>query len=695
MRRRRSCVLLAACVRRTSQRSFARKYSVGLAENDLMLPGLDSGPVRSRARVAPLFVRTCVAVWLGAALAAAQSEPDDLSRYKKLSLDQLMQVEVTTASKTPEPIGRSASAVQVISRDDIRRSGATNLPEALRLAPNLQVAQVNASQWAISARGFNNVLANKLLVLIDGRSVYGPLFSGVFWDVQDVLLEDVDRIEVVSGPGGTLWGANAVNGVINIITRHGEQTQGALLEVGLGSELRSFANARFGGSVSPTINYRVYGKAFARDETLSTHAGAAHDSWSLGQVGWRADWQLAEGSALVLQGDLYDGQPDPDGVGPIDVSGGNGLARWTRTFSETSELQIQAYYDHTRRSGGLSDDTETYDFDAQHRWRIGDRNEIVWGLGYRVIDDELDNVPGFGIFPEHERLALYSGFVQDEITILPERLMLTLGSKVERNDYTGYEIQPSARVSWFPSARQTVWAAVSRAQRTPSRLERGFSTSIFGIVLLQGTKRFESEDLRAHELGWRLQPSERLSLSVATYYNKYDHLRSADRATGGFPFPITLENGVRGISYGLEVSAVYDAASWWRLRGGYTTLRKRLTVKNGRIDQNRAKAEYKDPGHSLLIQSSMDLTERTELNAVLRYAGKLSDVQGDQSNPPDIHVPSVLQIDLCVIYKLSENLELALVGQNLLERRHREFVPDGPEARDIERGVYGRVTWRH
>jgi iron complex outermembrane recepter protein len=502
---------------------------------------------------------------------------------------------------------------------------------------------------------------------------------------------------VVSGPGGALWGANAVNGVINIITRSAADTTGTFVEVGVGSEVRSFASARFGGALSKDFQYRVYGKAFARDDTLRVHGGEAHDAWSLGQGGWRADWRLDEGSALVLQGDLYGGRPDSIGTAPADVTGGNGLARWTRTFSESSELQVQVYYDRTRRSSasGFVDDTEVYDFDGQHRWRVNDRNLVVWGLGYRLTDDNVENLPLFGIRPEHERLALYSAFVQDEIVLVPERLELTLGSKVERNDYTGYEIQPSGRLSWYPSARQTVWGAVSRAQRTPSRIERGLRSSavIPAFVVLQGTKRFESEDLLAHEVGWRIQPDEKTSLSVAAFYNKYDHLRSAEPTAGPFtfPFPFILENGVRGISYGLEIAAIYDAAPWWRLRAGYTSFRKRLDIKTGRIDQNRAKAEYHDPGHSMQIQSSMDVTDRTELNAVLRYTGKLSDVQGKLD---DIHVPSVLQLDLGVVFELTSQVELAIVGQNLLERRHREFVPEDPEPRDVERGVYGRITWR-
>ncbi len=651
-------------------------------------------PVRPRARAPRAPLRTCIAACVAAAVGAAPARAsEELDRYKRLSLEDLIEVEVTTASRRAQPITRSASAVQVIPRDEIRRSGATSLPEALRLAPNLQVAQVNASQWAISARGFNNVLANKLLVLIDGRSVYGPLFSGVFWDVQDVVLEDVERIEVVSGPGGALWGANAVNGVINIITRSAADTQGSHVEVGAGSELRSFGTARFGAAVSPGLHYRVYGKGFQRGSTLRRRACDAHDSWSMGQGGLRTDWRLGSASRLVLQGDLYRARPDPSGE-PVDASGGNALARFTHTFSETSELQLQVYFDRMRRDNntGFSNETDTYDLDLQHSWQPVDRHQVVWGLGYRHIDDDVDNLPLFGIFAEHERLAFYSVFAQDQIELWRDRLELTLGAKLERNDYTGYEIQPSARLAWTPSSLQTVWAAVSRAQRTPSRLERGFSTSLApGVVLLQGTKRFESEDLLAHEVGWRLQPRERLSLSLAAFYNRYDHLRSAERGPGPFGIPFTIENGARGISYGLELAALYEATSWWRLRAGYTSLRKRLDVKNGRIDQNRADAEYHDPGHTVQIQASMDLGERIELNAVLRYASKLTD---HQANQVPVHVPSVLQADLGLVFRISKQLELAIVGQNLLERRHREFVPASPEPRDIERSVYGRITWR-
>jgi len=366
------------------------------------------------------------------------------SALKKLSLEELMHIEVTSVSRSPERLFDAASAVQVITGDDVRRSGATSIPEALRLAPNLDVAQVNSHDWAISARGFNNTIANKLLVMIDGRTVYTRLYAGVFWDVQNVLLEDLDRIEVVSGPGGTLWGANAVNGVINIITKSAKDTQGTYLSGAGGSLLQDFGAARYGGSIGTNLYYRVYGQRFDRNSTVFPSGQDAADSSEMTQGGFRLDWYPSDGNTLTLQGDAYGGNEQGQ---PSDttLNGQNVLGRWTHTFSPESDLQVQTYFDRTWRRipGTFAEDLKTYDFDFQHRFALGERQSIVWGAGYRLMQDEVENSPALAFLPPNRNLQLFSGFLQDEITLIPERLKFTAGTKVEHNDFSGVEVQPS------------------------------------------------------------------------------------------------------------------------------------------------------------------------------------------------------------------------------------------------------------
>jgi iron complex outermembrane receptor protein len=617
----------------------------------------------------------------------ARSARSNLEGYKKLSLQDLMEIEVTSVARHPEKLIESASAVQTISNDDIRSSGATNLPDALRLASNLQVAEANSSQWAISSRGFDNVLANKLLVMIDGRTVYTPLYAGVYWDVQDTLLEDIDRIEVVSGPGGTLWGANAVNGVINITTKSAKNTQGLFVEAGGGSQPRQFGALRYGGQMAPNLYYRVYAKAFDRDSTLLVNGTDSNDDWSMQQGGFRIDWEKDENSTFTFQGDLYVGHPAPDGLKPVLTKGGNGLARWTRTLSETSDFKIQFYYDRTWRDFGnaFKEGLSTYDFDGQHRFQLGESQEVIWGAGYRLMDDREQNLPLFGFLPPQETLHLYSAFGQDEIVVVEKRLKLVVGSKFEHNDSTGWEVQPNVRVAWTPTSRTTIWAAVSRAVRTPSRTDEDFFLSLTPTFpVFAGGPNFVSEKVWAYELGWRLQPTHAISFSLATFYNEYSDLRSAEPGTGPFNFPIVLSNGVEGNTYGAEWSGVFQLNDAWQLKGGWTFLQKDLSVKPGSKDLNRATAESDDPEHQVTLQSTLRISPALEFDAVGRYVDVLA-------SPP---VASYLNLDLRIGWKLTANLELDLVGQNLLDNAHPEFVPASPSPREVRRSVYAKAVWR-
>lgn len=611
---------------------------------------------------------------------------DDQAPFKGLSLEELMSIEVTSVSRHAERLSRSASAIQVVSGDDIHWSGATSIPEALRLAPNLQVAQVNANEWAISARGFNNVLANKLLVMIDGRTVYTPLFAGVYWDAQDVLLEDVDRIEVISGPGGTLWGANAVNGVINILSKGAEDTQGGYVSVGVGTFLRDSGAVRYGERLATDLYYRVYAKRSDRDSTIELDGDEANDDWHMTQGGFRLDW-IPGATRVTLQGDYYDGRPNQVGDAPLETRGGNVLGRWSRALSPDSDLRLQVYYDHTwrERGDGFTELLNTYDIDGQHRFPIGSAQQVTWGVAFRLMDDRITNVPGFGFSPEHKILHLYSAFVQDEAELIEDRLRLTLGSKFEHNDYTGFEAQPSGRLAWTPNDDHLFWAAVSRAVRTPSRIDRDFALSIPGVItVLAGSEDFESEEVLAYEAGWRLQPHERAWLSLSIFYNEYDNIRSAEPGPPPFGLPIILANGVEGETYGLEVAFGTGVTDWWHLRGGYTALKKHLRIKSGSADVNEATAESNDPEHQVVIQSTVDLPGRISLGAVCRYVSAL----------PEPRVDSYIELDVRIGWQPVEYLELAVVGQNLLDNSHPEFVPESPSPREIERSVYGSLTFR-
>src|SRR5467141_264033 len=466
----------------------------------------------------------------GSGFAQQPDSSPSAEALKKLSIEQLMNLQVTSVSKRPERLSQTASAIQLITQEDIRRSGASSLPEALRLAANLQVAQVDSRQWAISARGFNGTTANKLLVLVDGRTVYTPLFSGVFWDVQEVPLADVDRIEVISGPGATLWGANAVNGVINVITKDAKDTQGLLLSGGGGSEQRGFGTVRYGGALGSAVHYRVYGRGFARDQTALSNGLGATDDWHLWQGGFRLDWDASTARRLALQSDVYDGRIAQATPGHLAVSGGNVMAKWSRTLSDASDLAAQLYYDRTHRDipGTFGEDLDTYDVELQHRARIGARHDLVWGLGYRLINDGVANSAALAFLPTHVARQWFTGFVQDEIALVPDRLHVAFGTKIEHNDYTGFEVQPSGRVNWTLSPSATLWTAVSRAIRAPSRVDRELYAPGQPPYFLAGGPGFHSEEELAYELGYRQQQGS-LALSAATFYSRYHGLRSLEQ----------------------------------------------------------------------------------------------------------------------------------------------------------------------
>ncbi len=615
---------------------------------------------------------------------AVAQQRDSLGVLKRLSVEELMNVEVTSVSKRVEKLSQTASAIQVITQEEIRGSGASSLPEALRLAANLQVAQIDSRQWAISARGFNSTSANKLLVLIDGRAVYTPLFSGVFWDVQEVPLADIDRIEVISGPGATLWGANAVNGVINVITKDAKDTQGLLLSGGGGTELRGFGAARYGGTLGTHGHYRIYGRGFGRDPSALPNGQDAKDDWHLGQGGVRVDWDASTISHFTVQGDLYDGRIGQPTVGDIAVSGGNVMAKWSRTISETATLAAQLYYDRTHRNipGTFGEDLDTYDVDLHHQLRLGTRHEVVWGLGYRLINDHVANSAALAFLPAHVARQWFTGFVQDEITVVPDRFHVALGTKIEHNDYTGVEIQPSGRVNWTLGPSATLWTAVSRAVRAPSRIDRELFAPGQPPYVLAGGPTFHSEEELAYELGYRHQKGA-LALSVATFYSHYHGLRSLEQANPPNAFPVVIANGQDGESFGAEVTAEYSLTSAWRLRAGYTELRIHVWPNPGSTDTTRGATENHTPDRQFFLRSSIDLAAHWRLDAGIRAIDAIANQR----------VPAYAELNARLTYQPAAHLDLSIVGQNLLHGRHAEF--GAPATRlEIERGVYGLVEWR-
>jgi iron complex outermembrane receptor protein len=606
--------------------------------------------------------------------AAAQDSADLLD----LSIEQLAEIQVVSVSKAPEKLSESASAIHVISADEITRSGAMVLPEALRLAPNLQVAQANSHDWAITSRGFNGApivnsgLADKLLVTIDGRSVYTPLFGGVFWDVQNVDLADIDRIEVVSGPGGTLWGSNAVNGIINIVSRPAAETQGWRVTGSYGDFLRNATSVRYGGTAGDA-HYRVYAQRLERGGT-TVRGLEVGDEWHLGQGGFRVDLSPSDRDSVTLQGDVYDGG---EGVSlTSDVAGHNVLGRWTRTLSPDTSWTLQAYYDVTDRRiepTGFRDGVETLDVDFEELVTASSRVSLVWGAGYRSMHDETSGTPSLSLDPAGRRMALASGFLQADFALVPDRVRLTAGSKIEHNDFSGTEFQPRVQVSWTPTGARTVWAAVSRAVRSPSRLDVDEVTPT-----LETIAPFDSESVVAYEIGYRGRPTSNAAYSVSAFVNRYDHLRSFDFNPSPPP-ALVFANHQAATTWGVELAGDVRIGTHWRLRGGYNYLHEDIEPRSPLVVPGADAFEALDPDSQLVLHTMFDAFDKLELDVTARYVGALPDIT---------RIPSYFDADLRIAWN-ADAWELAIVGRNLLEAAHWEFS----EA-DIPRSMFMTASWR-
>lgn len=650
---------------------------------------------------------------------AGQDAPD----ITAMSVEDLMNIQVTSVSKRTQRLADAAAAVFVITQDDIARSGARNIPETLRMVPGIEVARIDENKWAIGSRGFNGRFADKLLVLIDGRSVYTPLFSGVYWDVQDVPLEDVERIEVIRGPGATLWGANAVDGVINIITKSAKETQSGLVKVEGGNEQLTADTVRYGNKVGDKGYYRAYVKYFDWSSNEGLNGQNAFDGWHQIRGGFRSDWTLSHKDSLTFQGDTYNSREGetitlPSLAAPYsttfgnvgEYSGGNLLGRWNHNSGNNSNFSLQAYFDRTNYSDNylFVDHESVYDVDFQHDFHVGDRNEIVWGGGYRSIQDRNVSSPTVSVQPSHAQYNQFSTFVQDEISFLDSRLRVTVGSKFEHNAFTGWEFEPNIRFLGNLSKTQSVWAAISRAVRTPALTEEGlrlnagvvppgappFNSPLPVVETVYGSNQFQSEDLLAYEVGYRVQATNSFSADISVFYNNYTNLRTAEPGTPfveanpvptDVVFPLVALNKMSGGTYGVEPFVDWRVLPRWKLFGSYSFLQMKIHKNADSFDPTADIPNGESPEHQVYFRSSIDLPKHIEQDLIVRHVNQL----------PGLAVQGYSSLDGGVRWKPMANVELSFYGENWTNNRHTEFVPDFINTLPtvVGRSFHGGITW--
>jgi len=656
---------------------------------------------------------------LGAASPTLHAQPlaaDQVNQLKQLSIEQLTNVMVTSVTRAPQPLSLSAAAAAVVTSGQIEDSGAMNVPEAIRFVPGINVAQLTASQWAVSSRGFASANSPDLLVLSDGRSIYTPLFSGVFWDVQDYIMQDIDRIEVVRGPGATLWGSNAVNGVINIISKNAADTQGGWAEAGAGSEERALAAAQYGGQVDTQAGDPMYYRVFAKYQDHAPEdypAGASSDGWDLGHVGFRTDWKADSTDNFTVQGDAYDGRigqviPSVNIIGVtglisplvVGVGGGNVLAHWQHTMSDDSDYEVRVYYDYTHRDDPVFiDSLSTLDVDFLEHLPFGSNQTVTWGLTGRTMEDNTHGKGIVALNPADARYNLGSGFAQDEVA-LPHAVRVTVGTKLEHNAFSGFEVQPSVRAAWDLSDKQTLWGSVSRAVRVPTRIEQDediVASNPAGnpVIVLLGNREFHAEQVLAFELGYRWRPLTDLSFDLSAFRNRYTGLESLelgspflDAATGQTIYPVFSENLIDGHATGLEGLALYSPVSWWRLSVNYSYIQMELTPLGQDLNRNHF-YEGSTPRNQAGIQSYFDLPHNVEIYGGLRVLSAVEMLPEIVNGTGD---PGYQELDLNAIWRATSHLTLSLEGQSLLHGSHVEFgAPDERSA--IRRSVFGRMTW--
>jgi iron complex outermembrane receptor protein len=637
---------------------------------------------------------------------------------KKLSLEQLSDIEVTTPSKEPVKAFRTPVAIYVITGEQIRRSGATSIPEALRLAPGVEVAQIDSNKWSIGIRGFGTRFSRGVLVIIDGRTVYSTLLAGTYWEVQDTMLEDIDRIEVIRGPGGTIWGPNAVNGVINIITKDSKDTQGILASAGGGNDLQGFGNFRYGGGNGKGLTYRLYAKGFTRSPENHSD-GRNFDDWREGQGGFRLDWKKNDRDSFTVQGDIY-AEDAGESVQSVSytapysqivdanaqLSGGNLVAQWKRKVNEGNDLQVQVYYDRTNRhEPNFGELRNTFDADFLQRLSIGSRQQVSWGLGARFsLAHDLEAVSGLTFLPVKRTDQLFTGFLQDEISLVDRRLSLIVGTKVLRTNFTGFDFEPSSRLMWTPTEKQTFWAAYTHALRTPSDAEENFYLSGYIGTTPNGTpyfarfnanRGFAPEQLNSYEIGYRRLLSPKLYVDVAGFYDHYHNL--FDEELTGAPYledtpapthfllPAQFGNGLLGTAKGFEIAPEFNLTSFWRLRGSYSFLQMDLRKSPGSLDVGTAPGiAGSSPRHEATIHSSVDISKKLELDLIYRYVSAL----------PGQLVPSYSTADARLGWRINKQFDVSVVGQNLFQPTHPEDGGDPGPLVGMRRSAYVKVTWR-
>lgn len=621
--------------------------------------------------VASIFL-ACISI---PAMAQAKAQARE---YVDLSLQELGDIEIFSVSKRYEPLSQAAASAFVITSQDIQRSGATSLQEALRLAPNLQVARSNARNYAISARGFNNVFANKLLVLMDGRVMYTPLFSGVFWDAQDYMLEDIDRIEVISGAGGTLWGANAMNGVINIITKSAAKTQGGLISAG-GSTNERYGSARYGGKLKNGGSYRVYSKHAEHEDTDGANGLELDDGWRRNQAGFRFDWDEDIRNSASIQGNFYDGSLRQRNTNDIYIAGANLRALFRHVLDNGSDISLRSWLDYTHRDqpNAFRENLTMWDIELRHNMKLAQKHALTWGGGYRIAFDHIENDMGFAFWPEEKTLHWINAFAQDEID-LTKKLRLILGMRLEHNDYTGLEYLPNARLAWGPTDRQMVWTSVTRAVRTPSRIDREFFAPANPPFLVAGGRGFDSEIAHTYELGYRTSLASNATVSITGFYSEYDRLRTLEQETPISPF--TFQNNGEGRTHGIEMWASWNPLRKLKFTGGMVF--QQVDIDSPPDLLLGTTFDANDPSKYGMLRVSYDITPEHLLDAVIRYSGRLSN--------PD--VPSYTTMDVRYGWKINPDLELSVIGQNLLDGEHPEFSAVTARS-EFDRGIFAKLQW--
>ena len=662
-----------------------------------------------------------LAVLAGLGITANQAGAATLD-LTEFSIEDLMQVKVVSAAKMEQAVQDTAAAVYVITADDIRRSGVTNVMEALRLAPGVEVGRIDSSRWAITIRGFNGRFANKLLVMIDGRTVYNSQFSGVYWEIQDLFLPDIERIEVIRGPGGSLWGANAVNGVINIITKNTKDTQDGLVSLTAGSQERAIAGIRYGGNLGDDAHYRVYGQFTERDGLVTTDGHDAGDHWNIGSGGFRLDWTPSAIDTIAVQGNYYNGNfkqnyelPALDSpyserqLASVNATGGSLQARWEHRYSATSAMGLQAYYQYSDRNDPLYiANAQTLDLDFQHNFALTDRQEIVWGFGYRRNSDQFTDTAISSVDPNDAATNLFSAFIQDQVDLIAERLRFTAGLKVEHNDFSGWEWQPSLRMLWTPQPDHRWWAAISRSVRTPSRGEEDVQVNLFvlppspltgnlpTLFTIYGNSNLDAESVVSYEIGYRSQLAERFSVDATAFYNTYDNL-IATVPTAPFPvvgavpsyliIPIELQNAASGYDTGFELAADWRPTQDWRLQLGYTYLYQDTTWEGTRVFNPNGNL------NQVSLFSSWNLSHDLELDIWWRYVNQNGSVR-TLSSSGNVKIDPYSSLNLRLGWRPRKDLELSLVGANLFNAAHLETVQEAYTFPvEVELSVYGQLKW--